>query len=244
MFYKELTESTQTIEDIYDTLSRDCSEFKSLSKNFKYVPTRQVGHIIDSYENFFTEDHIAKMNTLPTRESLAAISIVHQHSYTLLNDLIMDYGNASRIHHMASSSSTGNNPEFVYDEDRSLYLFPIGSFEYSYIPVDFNYHFNIRLFSDLFDVEKDVKSYDSLIDMIDIFEQELEELNANEEIDSKMYSEYGEYINEVKSELDKISSIKSDNYTSAFSDEHEIWFNVKSYYVVSTNTYKRLMELV
>ena len=45
MKYHQLCESEMSIEDIYNTLDKECSQFKELTDNFnyRYIPIRMIG---------------------------------------------------------------------------------------------------------------------------------------------------------------------------------------------------------
>lgn len=237
MKFKQLCESEHTIEDIYNILVKDCQQFKQLSKDFKNVPMRMLGGGFN-HDEFFDEDTILTIDSLPGRSSLTAHNSLLQHTYKLFNDLIIKQGHASRIHHMYSTSSLGDNKAYGVEVEESAFIFPIGDFKYSYIPEDFNVYFDIRAFNVLYSQEVESEVRGSLVDMVN---QYVESMKEDYDEGSKSYHNAMFQVERMKEQLDNVSSIRSENYSNAFIQENEIWFNSKSYHAISYQTYERLL---
>lgn len=238
---KELSSSQKHANDMYEYLKSHCNEFHELSNHFEYVPHRKES-LERSVETEFYE--IIKMDTRSIRKSKMP-RFQDENIIEMFDAISNALGNASRIHHMVTSSSIGKNSLFpVYDN--SPKLFPIGNLRYSYIINDFNQH------TDSFGIDEA-----ALIKHI-IESKEYSSIGPNKIFhDAKTLYKFYEHIYDDSDEtliplnfagttcntiIDLLSLIKSNNYQKSFNDENEIWFNCKEYYMVRNDDYEFMME--
>lgn len=245
MRYKQLLENKQLssnqkhANDMFEYLKTYCRQFYELSNQFEYVPHRK-----ESFDRSVTTDfdEIVKMDTRSTRKS--KIDRLNDGNIIEMFDVISTaLGNASRIHHMAASSSIGENPLFpVYDD--SPKLFPIGDLKYSYIIDDFNIH------TDDFGIDEA-----ALIKHI-IQTKEYSSIGPKKIFhDARTLYKFYEhtYSHETllplnlagitcNAIIDLLNKIENNNYKKAFNNENEIWFNCKEYFMIRNIDYEYMME--
>lgn len=224
------------IADIYKLLSEQCRQFKELTDNFhwKYVPMREVGDDM-VYDEFYENDSIIQIKTKPVRSSI--VRRANPEVYTKINDALIKRGHASRIHHMFTTSTKGQNTLFKLDKNYSVMTFPIGEFKYSYVPNDFNGYINFNMFSDLMVNHTVIEEQDDIDIMVDQYEEYIKK-----EFPDTNYMMTN--VNNMKKELKKLDMVNSSNYKDAFKMEYELWFNANSYYVLSANTFGNLVQYI
>lgn len=238
MKIKQLTESIYSIDKIYNILSEECAPFKTLSENFKYVPRRMVDDKF-VYDEFYEQNILLSIDTRPIRSSLRRRA---NNSYELFNDMIMDNGHASRVHHMFATSTKGENTLYPINKYEAVWCFPIGKFKYSYIPNDFNGHFKLNAFSQMIENVDELDEKENLVKMVEEYERRLKDELKDDDEEFNRY--YRLYVEPMKKQLEKINDIKSTDYASAFKMENELWFNAKSYYIISNHTYDNLKKYI
>lgn len=232
MRYQQLTEDTMSIEGIYETLSSECSEFKDITDNFNpaLIPIREV-HNNALEMDFYTNTQLIKINNRATRTTIVGSNRI---VYPIFDKSITDKGHTSRINYMMSTSSLGRNSVYPINMDEAVRVFPIGDFNYSYVFDDFNEHFSLKLFNPMLielDAEGLIENDDNLNDLV---------LKWSKIDDDEHRTDKLRYIERLHEQLSHIDDIHSTNYRNAFNDENEIWFNCKSYYVMSNNTLESL----
>lgn len=240
MRYQQLTEDTMSIESIYDTLSSECAEFKQLTDNFNpsLIPIREV-HTNTIEMDFYTKTQLIKINNRATRTTVVGSNRI---VYPIFDKLITYKGHASRINHMMSTSSLGMNSVYPIDMDEAVRVFPVGDFKYSYVFDDFNNHFSLKLFNPMLmelDAEGLIEKDDNLNDLILKWTAIVDDYE-----DNAYKTDQLRYIERLHEQISKIDEIHSDDYHNAFTTENEIWFNCKSYYVMSNNTLESLHNFI
>lgn len=233
----ENSEPSMEATEMYEYLKAQCPKFFELSEGFKYVPHRELNlkHGTPAPHN------LTLFKTRPIRKSLLFSKSNIMEYYDKVSRM---KGNASRIKHMMSSSSLGDNSEFPVDAF-SPHVFPIGDFTYSYIDDDFNTHTE--------DFDDDVsKLLEHIIESPELTNVGLDKVFHSEETTLKFYNHIKDtLINPVLDEHleSTISTIfyplnetYHDNYVDAFRGENEIWFNCKEYFLLPMTEYAWMME--